>query len=92
MSLFFSPKGHTTHFFAECLYFIIHHKKKTSKVEGVDFFFAAFEDKSTFMATKFVQQLREAICLCGWHIQALHRADTAVEQKFHDKSPKYRTD
>lgn len=63
-----------------------------SKVEGVDyfifffFFFPAFKDKSTLMATKFVGQLREAICLCGWYTQALQRARTAVEQKFQDKA------
>lgn len=42
------------------------------------------------MATEFVQQLREAICLCGWYAQALQRARTAVGQKFHNKPPKYR--
>lgn len=90
MSLFFCLKGHTAHVFAEYLYSTIHHKKQKSKVERVQIFFAAFKDISIFMATKFVQQLREAICLCGWYTQALQRARTAAEQKFHDKPPKYR--
>lgn len=61
-----------------------------SKVEGVEFFSAAFEDKSIFTATKFVQQLRETICLRGWYTQAIWRAPTAGEKKLHDKPLKYR--
>lgn len=77
-----------------CRIFVFRHSPQETDVKGWGggffFFFAAFKDKSTFMATKFVGQLREAICLCGWYTQALWRAWTAGEQKFHDKPPKYR--
>lgn len=66
---------------------------RMSKVKEVDLFFfpfAAFEDKSTFTATKFVQQLKETICLRGWYAQAIWRALTAGEKKLHDKPLKYR--
>lgn len=79
--------------FAEYLYFTIHHKNWLLKVEGVDSYFfslLASEDKSIFTATKFVQQLRETICLRGWYTPATWKAETVGGKKLHGKCLKYR--